>query len=184
LLKENNDRPLWISVWRGANTPSWLSLIPNGLNDPEHPEYGGWGGRYEHCIPEFDPAQKGGSGVPSLPETRDIWTNAPDRYSPYLQNEYGRTVRRDTLVFSTNQATLWHWRDDFQSDFAARMDWCLESFQEVNHPLVPAIVSQQIIENKITRRGAFVPPEIVAAKDFMDRLAAFPINYSVTMEEG
>lgn len=30
-----------------GDTPSFLSLIPNGLNDPEHPEYGGWGGRYE-----------------------------------------------------------------------------------------------------------------------------------------
>jgi hypothetical protein len=32
-----------------GDTPSWLSLIPTGLNPfwDEHPDYGGWGGRYE-----------------------------------------------------------------------------------------------------------------------------------------
>ena len=29
-----------------GDTPSFLGLIPNGLNIPEHPEYGGWGGRF------------------------------------------------------------------------------------------------------------------------------------------
>ncbi len=36
-----------------GDTPSWLSLIPNGLNEPEHPEWGGWGGRYELYKPDF-----------------------------------------------------------------------------------------------------------------------------------
>lgn len=29
-----------------GDTPSFLGLIPNGLGAPEHPEWGGWGGRY------------------------------------------------------------------------------------------------------------------------------------------
>ena len=29
-----------------GDTPSFLSLINNGLNAPERPDYGGWGGRY------------------------------------------------------------------------------------------------------------------------------------------
>jgi len=29
-----------------GDTPSFLSLISNGLNEPDYPEYGGWGGRY------------------------------------------------------------------------------------------------------------------------------------------
>jgi hypothetical protein len=28
-----------------GDTPSFLYLIPNGLGDAEHPEWGGWGGR-------------------------------------------------------------------------------------------------------------------------------------------
>ena len=30
-----------------GDTPSFLSLVPNGLNDPERPRLGGWGGRFQ-----------------------------------------------------------------------------------------------------------------------------------------
>jgi hypothetical protein len=33
---------------------------------------------------------------------------------------------------------LWRWRDDFQNDFAARMDWCTKSYKDANH--APVIV--------------------------------------------
>jgi hypothetical protein len=42
-----------------GDTPSFLSLIPNGLSDPEHPEWGGWGGRYELYKPDFAKLKKG-----------------------------------------------------------------------------------------------------------------------------
>ncbi|MBN1676575.1 MAG: DUF1593 domain-containing protein [Kiritimatiellae bacterium] len=29
-----------------GDTPSYLCLIPNGLSDPEHPDWGSWGGRF------------------------------------------------------------------------------------------------------------------------------------------
>jgi 5S rRNA maturation endonuclease (ribonuclease M5) len=128
-----------------GDTPSWLSLIPNGLNEPEHPDWGGWGGRYELYKPDFATLKKGGSGVPFEPETREIWTNAIDSYAPYIHNEYGRAVRMDTVTFTSNKATLWRWRDDFQNDFAARMDWCTDSYHEANHPPVPALgIPEQI----------------------------------------
>jgi len=128
-----------------GDTPSWLSLILNGLNEPEHPDWGGWGGRYELYKPDYSSLKKGGSGVPSEPETREIWTNAIDSYTPYIYNEYGRAVRMDTVTFTSNKATLWRWRDDFQNDFAARMDWCTKSYQESNHPPVPALgIPEQI----------------------------------------
>ena len=47
-----------------GDTPAYLSLIPNGLNTPEHPDWGGWGGRYELYKPDFSQQKKGGSGVP------------------------------------------------------------------------------------------------------------------------
>ena len=116
-----------------GDTPSWLSLIPNGLNAPEHPEWGGWGGRYELYKPDFSTQKKGSSGVPFVPETRAIWTNAIDAYTPYISNDYGRTVKSDTITFKDNKVTLWRWRDDFQNDFAARIDWCTKSYEEANH---------------------------------------------------
>lgn len=33
-----------------GDTPSFLDLIDNGLNDPEHPDYGGWGGRFKTIL--------------------------------------------------------------------------------------------------------------------------------------
>ncbi|WP_276166061.1 DUF1593 domain-containing protein [Zobellia alginiliquefaciens] len=121
-----------------GDTPAFLSLIPNGLNAPEHPNWGGWGGRYEFIRPTFSGRKQGNSGVPFEVETRKIWTNAEDSYSPYLANDYGRNVKRDTEVFKGDKVTLWRWRDDFQNDFAARMDWCTQSFSEANH--APKIV--------------------------------------------
>jgi len=121
-----------------GDTPSFLNLIPSGLSDPEHPEWGGWGGRYELYKPDFSQLKKGNSGVPFEPETRAIWTNAIDSYNPYISSEYGRTVRKDTSTFTNNKVSLWRWRDDFQNDFAARMDWCTKSYAAANHP--PVIV--------------------------------------------
>ena len=117
-----------------GDTPSFLSLIPNGLNDAEHPEWGGWGGRYELYKPDFSTQKDGSSIVTIAPETRSIWTNAIDRYNPYIAKEYGRAVGRDTATFTGYKETLWRWRDDFQNDFAARMDWCTKSYKEANHP--------------------------------------------------
>jgi hypothetical protein len=122
-----------------GDTPSWLNLIPNGLSEPERPDWGGWGGRYELYKPDLAAIKKGDSGVPLEPETREIWTNATDSFSPYIDNEYGRAVRKDTVTFADNKVTLWRWRDDFQNDFAARMDWCAKSYQNANHPPVPIL---------------------------------------------
>ena len=122
-----------------GDTPSFLSLIPTGLSDPEHPEWGGWGGRYELYKPDFSKQTKGTSGVPFEAETRPIWTNAVDSYTPYSPSTYGRAVRKDSTTFSTNKASLWRWRDDFQHDFAARMDWCVKPYAEANHPPVPVL---------------------------------------------
>ena len=119
-----------------GDTPSWLGLIPNGLSDPEHPEWGGWGGRYELYqpdLPVIDPRKSFG-GVPNDPETRPIWTNAVDEYAPFVPGEYGRATHLSEKSFRDFKATIWRWRDDFQNDFAARMDWTTKPFKECNHP--------------------------------------------------
>ena len=36
-------------------------------------------------------------------------------------------------------ATILRWRQEFQNDFAARMDWCVKSYKEANHPPVPRL---------------------------------------------
>ena len=130
-----------------GDTPSWLALIPNGLNAPDHPDWGGWGGRYERYIPrraDTDPDGFNGN-VPVLDEHRPIWTNAVDSYVPVIPNEYGRAVRSSQRTFTGNRVTVWRWRDDFQNDFAARMDWCLKPYAEANHPPLPALAHGEAI---------------------------------------
>ena len=124
-----------------GDTPSWLNLVPNGLSDPEHPDWGGWGGRYELYRPVDSSLDTAGftGGVPVEPEPRAIWTNAADRYLSYASAEYGRALIPDTPAIKSNKATIWRWREDFQNDFAARMDWCRGSYKEANHPPIPVL---------------------------------------------
>lgn len=131
-----------------GDTPAFLSLIPNGLNNAEHPEWGGWGGRYELYKPDFSKMKDGSSIVTIEPETRPIWTNAVDKYTPYVHSEYGRTVKRDTTTFESDKVTLWRWRDDFQNDFAARMDWTIQPYEDANHPPVPVLMHPEHITVK------------------------------------
>jgi hypothetical protein len=138
-----------------GDTPSWLGLIPNGLNELEHPEWGGWGGRYELYKPEVpitDPKTFIG-GIPIEQETRPIWTNAVDEYAPPRYAEYGRATRPGEKTFRDFKATLWRWRDDFQHDFAARMDWTIKPYAEANHPPIPRLNHPEAIT---VRAGASI----------------------------
>lgn len=101
-----------------GDTPSFLGLIDNGLNAPEHPDWGGWGGRYERHTPRW---QKWFLE----PETRPIWSDAQDE-----------VLGVDGNWHQSNHATIWRWRAAFQNDFAARMDWTIKPYAEANHPPV------------------------------------------------
>lgn len=125
-----------------GDTPAFLGLIPNGLNDPEHPDYGGWGGRYALYQPaapsaprRFAPA----GAPPDDPETRPLWTNAADSlYAEALPRRSYLSPAVPTTPKSI-QTTIWRWRVEFQHDFAARMDWCTQPYRNANHPPVPAL---------------------------------------------
>ena len=114
-----------------GDTPSFLSLINNGLNDPEHPNYGGWGGRYELYLPEFEDSNTGmfkrENWPKDEPETRPIWTNADDSVVSII----------DKKTYAGNRETIWRWRTEFQNDFAARILWTTKKYNEANHPPVP-----------------------------------------------
>ena len=99
-----------------GDTPSFLGLIGNGLNAPEHPDWGGWGGRYELYTPRMRKWL-------AEPETRPFWTDAEDE-----------VMGVDGLWHTSNKATIWRWRQAYQNDFAARMDWTIKPYAEANHP--------------------------------------------------
>jgi len=118
-----------------GDTPSWLNLIPNGLNDPEHPNWGGWGGRFELNTPKvpIEDPKTFLDGKPITQETRAIWTGAADSYTPAVRPAYGRATKSGEKSFNDAKASLWRWRDDFQNDFAARMEWTTKPYAGANH---------------------------------------------------
>ncbi|MGN6423912.1 MAG: nucleoside hydrolase-like domain-containing protein [Asticcacaulis sp.] len=117
-----------------GDTPSFLALIPNGLSVPDHPDYGGWGGRYILATPSVEGlGDSVNGGIPIMPETRPIWSNAIDAYTPYVPSDYGRAIKPGDKTFKDFRVTLWRWRDDYQNDFAARMQWATKPFAQTNH---------------------------------------------------
>lgn len=133
-----------------GDTPSYLSLIVNGLNNPERPDWGGWGGRYEYYIPHLENMDPKGfnGGVPIEPEPRPIWTNAIDTWTPYIAGEYGKASIPHEHSATGFVTTLWRWRKDFQNDFAARMDWTTRDYQSANHPPVVKLGHAEMLEVK------------------------------------
>lgn len=114
-----------------GDTPSFLGLIRNGLGWTESPAYGGWGGRYVLYRAHG--------------ETRPIWTNnATSRDTVTLPD--GRTDTSDP-------ATIWRWREHFQNDFAARMDWCVApDFTDANHN--PVVVLNRDTSRRVLQLSA------------------------------
>jgi hypothetical protein len=111
-----------------GDTPSFLGLIPNGLGWVDSPAYGGWGGRYVFYQPSGEPHQ--------------IWTNNADSRDT-VTTENGLTVTSDP-------ATIWRWRESYQNDFAARMNWCVaDDYAKANHnPL--AVLNGDATRNVLT----------------------------------
>jgi hypothetical protein len=110
-----------------GDTPSFLGLIDNGLASFMSPTYGGWGGRYVWRQ--------------AYGETRPSWTQGGDSY-PGRDNSKDTVIGMDGRPRTSDQATIWRWRDAFQRDFAARMDWTIKAPAEVNHNPVAVVNGQ------------------------------------------
>ncbi|AXC12769.1 hypothetical protein ACPOL_3484 [Acidisarcina polymorpha] len=117
--------PRFLFIMEG-DTPSFMNLIDNGLNAYRRPDWGGWGGRYIYRQP--------------YGETHPIWTQGGD--------EFFRVTSQDTVAgvdgkqHVSDQATIWRWREAFQNDFAARMDWTVKDYAHANHNPVVVVNGQ------------------------------------------
>ncbi len=101
-----------------GDTPSFLGLIDNGLASAMSPAFGGWSGRYvwrQH-----------------YGESRPHWTQGGDSW-PGRDRSKDTVVGTDGNTYTSDQATIWRWREAFQHDFAARMDWSIKPVDEANH---------------------------------------------------
>ena len=64
-----------------GDTPSWFYFLPHGLNDPSHPEWGGWGGRFTKSGSVWRDARDTAGGETSALATVFRWR-------PYFQAEF------------------------------------------------------------------------------------------------
>jgi len=104
-------------VVKEGDTPSWFYFLPTGLGDPDHPGYGGWGGRFSR-------------------ESSRLFRDAEDR----LENPPATAWKWKADKFDRNgRITVYRWREDFQNDFRARMDWCLRALNQANHQPVAKV---------------------------------------------
>lgn len=122
-----NTRP----VQKEGDTPMFLRLIPNGLNEPEHPEWGSWAGRFGKIVKDARfPADAG-----------------ERRY--YCPNQ------RDTIDGVTNRdLTLSRWAEHIQNDFRARLEWCVKDVAEGNH--APIVKLEGSSERRVRAGDAIV----------------------------
>lgn len=96
-----------------GDTPATLFVLQNGLNSPENPNWGGWGGRYARSDVSAEVNHFG---------------DATDS-----------VVGVDGEAHRSNHATIWRWREAYQNDFAARIKWTLSSrYKDANH--APVVV--------------------------------------------
>lgn len=93
-----------------GDSPSWLYFLSNGLNFPDYPHWGGWGGRFKQERPDF---------------FRDV----QDKYFDKAKEAWGMS----------SMATVFRWRSDFQNDFAARVRWGSEDQKKINHAPIPIV---------------------------------------------
>jgi hypothetical protein len=108
--------PRFMFIMEG-DTPSFLGLIDNGLNAYRRPDWGGWGGRYVFLQP--------------YGETHPIWSQGGDEFT--RANSQDTAMGIDGRTHVSDQASIWRWREAFQNDFAARMDWTVKDFAHANH---------------------------------------------------
>jgi hypothetical protein len=120
------------SAIKEGDTPSWFYFLPNGLNVPDQPTWGGWGGRF-------------------VKSNDRIYRDA-----------------RDTVDTTTDgRSTVWRWRDAFQRDFQARMDWCVQPRSAANHPPIAACNGDatRAVFTQNARSGSTVKLDVAGSRD-------------------
>ncbi|KAK7961628.1 uncharacterized protein PG986_002453 [Apiospora aurea] len=102
------------SSWR-ATPPFCFPLLNNGLGDPEHPEWGSWGGRFLRIY-------------------------ASGRY-PLYSDASDVAVGISGEIYLSAFAGIWRWRQAYQHDLAARMQWTTAGDAAQNNHAPVAVVN-------------------------------------------
>ncbi|MDE6023158.1 MAG: DUF1593 domain-containing protein, partial [Muribaculaceae bacterium] len=103
-----------------GDSPSFLYVYSNGLNDPEHPDFGGWGGRF------------------SKEKVKNI------RGMDFIERSgKSEAVFDDYFMIGSapeGNGAIKRWEKAIHNDFAARMIWSKEkNFDKANHHPVAVV---------------------------------------------
>jgi hypothetical protein len=95
-----------------GDTPSMLYNLPNGLNAPDYPNWGSWGGRY--------------------------FLSDNSGHSMHYADAIDQVIGKDGKLYYTNHGTIWRWRAAYQAEFATRIQWSLtyDFSKTAHHPVV------------------------------------------------
>lgn len=108
-------------IWAAeGDTPSFLYVYANGLNSPEHLDYGGWGGRF------------------SLDKTKDM------RGMDFIEKSGKDETQYDTYYMHASTAegigAINKWQEQIFNNFAARMLWSTtDDYSQVNHHPIASV---------------------------------------------
>lgn len=104
-----------------GDSPAFMHVFPNGLNDPDKIDQGGWGGRF---------SLEKQAGIRSMSEVAKINKDAEPQFDPYYM--YGNTPEKANAIK--------RWSKGYDNDFAARMDWSITSkYEDANHQPVAVV---------------------------------------------
>jgi hypothetical protein len=88
-----------------GDSPAFFHLLDVGLDNLDHPHYGGWGGRMVQSTTNPNRWEDGDHVID---------------FNPFTQ--------KDDKAYPQTR-----WIDVIQNDFAARADWCVQPFEKANH---------------------------------------------------
>ena len=103
-----------------GDSPAFLHLVDVGLDNLNHPSYGGWGGRFA------------------------ISKDNPNRFE---DNESAADFNPELGKLDINYAQT-RWLIALQEDFAARANWCIKPFQKANHAPTIQVQEGTLIKTK------------------------------------
>lgn len=121
-------------IWASeGDSPAFMYCLSNGLNDPEHPEWGGWGGRF---------------GTVRKERMRGMGWVAENGLDESLHDPYYMIPPA-----SEGSMAIIRWKDAIYNDFAARMQWSVSSVRdEANHHPVVCIGrdrTKRVVEKRV-----------------------------------
>ena len=111
----------------GGGIVPFAGLFAPGLSDVFQPSWGGWGGRYT-TEKMLNPL----SGFPIVHASEkqyipfNAYTDGDEVIDKWVNPADGKT-------YEDIYTPIWRWRQAMWNDLKARMDWCVEPYENANH---------------------------------------------------